>query len=118
MMMTSVQTSVKAPCSCGFTIKFVKICGFRIFRWETCSKNLLVAFMSTVYLVKSLFCRNISVEYEFKLDKLKACMLIALNHAQATRNSHFKIFWVRIFARGTLLLFGCFSIHVKMCVLS
>ena len=48
--------------------------------------------MSTVYLVKSLFCRNISVEYEFKLEKLKACMLIVLNHAQATR----KIFWGRI----------------------
>ena len=28
----------------------------------------------------------------------------------------FKTFWVRIFARGTLLLFRCFDIHVKMCV--
>ena len=29
----------------------------------------------------------------------------------------YKTFWVRIFAPRTFLLFGCPSIHVKMCVL-
>ena len=29
----------------------------------------------------------------------------------------FKTFLVRIFARKTLLLFRCFNIHVKMCIL-
>ena len=36
---------------------------------------------------------------------------------ESVKICRFKIFWVRIFARGTLLLFRCFNIHVKMCVL-
>ena len=51
-MITSVQTSVKAPCSYGFTIKFVVL---KYLGGKFCSKNLLVAFLSTINLVKSLF---------------------------------------------------------------
>ena len=119
--MTSVQTSVRAPCSYGFTIKFVVL---EYFGGEICSKN-LVAFMSTVYLVKSLFCRNILVEYEFKLEKLKGMHVDRLKSRSG--NTYvlglrliriLKYFGVRIFARRTLLLFGCISIHVRMCILS
>ena len=36
---------------------------------------------------------------------------------ESVKICRFKTFWVRIFARGTLLLFRCFDIHVKMCIL-
>ena len=36
---------------------------------------------------------------------------------ESVKICRFKTFLVRIFARGTLLLFRCFDIHVKMCVL-
>ena len=36
---------------------------------------------------------------------------------ESVKICHFKIFWMNIFARGTLLLFRCLNIHVKMFVL-
>ena len=36
---------------------------------------------------------------------------------ESVKICRFKTFWVRIFARGTSLLFRCFDVHVKMCVL-
>ena len=100
--------------------------------------------------LKSLFCGDISVEYEYKSEKLKGrgsidlklnnldlsgnttefknqnitdaptLTLICVNYISAKESvkiCRFKTFWVRIFARGTLLLFRCFIIHVKMGVL-
>ena len=40
--------------------------------------------------------------YIFAIESVKIC--------------RFKTFWMRIFARGLLLLFRCFNTHVKMCV--
>ena len=36
---------------------------------------------------------------------------------ESVKNCRFKTFWMSIFARGTLLLFRCLNIHVKMFVL-
>ena len=44
-------------------------------------------------------------------------ILIYIFAMESVTICRFKTFWVRIFARGTLLLFRCFDIHVKMCVL-
>ena len=41
--------------------------------------------------------------YKFAMESVKIC--------------RFKTFWVGIFARATLLLFRCFNVHVKICVL-
>ena len=95
----------------------------------------------------SLFCEDISVEYEFKLVKFKGVSIdLKMNNLDLRGNTtefktlptrprsgryiliytfamecikicRFKTFWVRIFARGTLLLFRRFNIHVKMFVL-
>ena len=98
-------------------------------------------------MLKNLFCEDISVEYEFKCVKFKGVVdrlimnnldlsgnitefktlptrprshryiLIYIFAMESVKICRFKTFWVRIFARGTLLLFRCFDIHVKMCVL-
>ena len=96
-------------------------------------------------MLKSLFCEDISVEYEFKSVKFKGSplkinnlylsgnttefktlptrprlhrhILIHIFAMESVKICRFKTFWVRILARGTLLLFRCFDIHVKMCVL-
>ena len=85
-------------------------------------------------MLKSLFCEDISVEYEF--SQLSLCLsgnttefktlpmrprshryiLFYIFAMDSVKICRFKTFWVRIFARGTLLLFRCFDIHVKMCV--
>ena len=44
-------------------------------------------------------------------------ILIYIFAMESVKICRFKTFWVRIFARGTLLFFRCFDIHVKMCVL-
>ena len=36
---------------------------------------------------------------------------------ESVKICRFKTFWMGIFARGALLLFRCFNIHDKMCVL-
>ena len=99
-------------------------------------------------MLKSLFCEDISAEYEFKSEKFKwgisidlkvnnldlsgnttefktlpTCprshryILIYIFAMESVKIYRFKTFWVRTSARGTLLLFRCFDIHVKMCVL-
>ena len=98
-------------------------------------------------MLKSLFCEDISVEYEFKSVKFKRAIdqlkmktqrksgnttefktlptrprshryiLIFIFAMKSVKICRFKTFCVRIFARGILLLFRCFDIHVKMCVL-
>ena len=98
-------------------------------------------------MLKNLFCEDISVEYEFKSVKFKGVVdrlimnnldlsgnitefktlptrprshryiLIYIFAMESVKICRLKTFWVRIFARGTLLLFRCFDIHVKMCVL-
>ena len=98
-------------------------------------------------MLKSLFCEGISVEYEFKSVKFKGVsidlkmndldlrgntkefktsptrsrshryILIYIFAMESVKICRFITFWVRIFARGTLLLFRCFNIHFKMCVL-
>ena len=87
-------------------------------------------------MLKSLFCEDISVEYEFSQFSLYLSgnttdskhyrrahahidiyILFYIFAMDSVKICRFKTFWVRIFARGTLLLFRCFDIHVKMCVL-
>ena len=98
-------------------------------------------------MIKSLYCEDISEEYEFKSEKFKGCIdqlkvkcirpkwkhngiqnitdaptltsiyiLIYIFAKESVKICRFKTFWVRIIARGTLWLFRCFNIHVKMCV--
>ena len=92
-------------------------------------------------------CEDISAEYEFKSEKFKGIPIdLKLNNIDLSGNttefktlptrprSHryilfyifavksvkicrFKTFWMSIFARGTLLLFRCLNIRVKMFVL-
>ena len=98
-------------------------------------------------MLKNLFCEDISVEYEFKSVKFKGVVdrlirnnldlsgnitefktlptrprshryiLIYIFAMESVKICRFKTFRVRMFTRGTLLLFRCFDIHVKMCVL-
>ena len=44
-------------------------------------------------------------------------ILIYIFATEFVKICRFKTFWVRIFARRTLLLFRCLNIYVKMCVL-
>ena len=44
-------------------------------------------------------------------------ILIYIFAVESVKICRFKTFWVRNFARGTLLQFRCVNIHVKMCVL-
>ena len=97
--------------------------------------------------VKKFVCEDISAEYEFESEKCKGVPIdLKLNNLDPSGNttefktlptrprSHryilfyifavesvkicrFKTFWMSIFARGTLLLFRCLNIHVKMFVL-
>ena len=48
------------------SVKILKHSGQEIFH-----KELFVAFFFTIYMLKSLFCEDISVEYEFKSEKSK-----------------------------------------------
>ena len=86
-------------------------------------------------MLKSLFCDDISVEYDFSQFSLylsgnttefktlstrprsRRYILFYIFTMDFVKICRFKTFWARIFARGTLLLFRCFDIHVKMCVL-
>ena len=86
-------------------------------------------------MLKRLFYEDISVEYEFSqfslylsgnTTKFKTLPTRPRSHRyilfyifvmDSVKICRFKTFLVRIFARGTLLLFRCFDIHVKMCVL-
>ena len=83
-------------------------------------------------MLKSLFCEDISVEYEFSQFSLYLSgnttefktlptrlrshryILFYIFAMDSVKICRFKTFWVRIFARGTLLLFRCFDIHVKI----
>ena len=74
-------------------------------------------------MLKSLFCEDISVEYEFSQFSLYLSgnttefktlptrprshryMLFYIFAMDSVKICRFKTFWVRIFARGTLLLF-------------
>ena len=55
----------------------VKICCFKTFPvGKFYIKNLFIAFFSTIYMLKGLFCEIISVEYEFKSEKFKGSVEI------------------------------------------
>ena len=82
---------------------------------------------------KGVFCRNISVEYEYdRCVKMENSGNTAENNKNTLSKFHrdlspfaeefvkvcrYKTFWIRISARRTFLLFRCYSIHVKLCVL-
>ena len=106
-----------------------------------------VAFSSTTYMLRSLFVKifqqNISlnqrnlrgVPIDLKLNNLDLSgntmnskhyrrahvqidiILFYIFAVKSVKICRFKIFWMSIFARGTLLLFRCLNIHVKMFVL-
>ena len=82
---------------------------------------------------KGVFCRNISVEHEYdRCVKMENSGNTAENNKNTLSKFHrdlspfaeefvkvcrYKTFWIRISARRTFLLFRCYSIHVKLCVL-
>ena len=47
---------------------------------------------------------------KFHRDNIALCV-------EFVKVCRYKTFWIRIFARRTFLLFRCYSIHVKLCVL-
>ena len=51
----------------GFAMESVKICHFKTFRVG----NFALRTFFAIYMIKSLFCDDISVEYEFKSGKFK-----------------------------------------------
>ena len=95
-------------------------------------------------MLKNLFCEDISEEYEFKSVKFKGVVdrliinnldlsgnitefktlptrprshryiLIYIFAMESVKICRFKTFWVKIFARGTLLLFRCFDIQYML----
>ena len=107
----------------------------------------LVDFFSTIYTLKKLFVKifqqNMSlsqrnlrgVSIDLKLNNLDLsgnttefktlptrprshrCILFYIFAMESVKICRFKTFWIRLFARGTLLLFRCFNINVKICVL-
>ena len=106
-----------------------------------------VAFFSTIYMLRSLFVkvfqqnmnlnqRNLRrVPIDLKLNNLDLSgnttefktlptrqhshryILFYIFAVKSVKICRFKTFWMSIFARGTLLLFRCLNIHVKMFVL-
>ena len=106
-----------------------------------------VAFFSTTYMLRSLFVKifqqNMSlnqrnlrgVPIDLKLNNLdlsgnttefktlptrprsRRYILFYIFAVKSVKICRFKTFWMSIFARGTLLLFRCLNIHVKMFVL-
>ena len=106
-----------------------------------------VAFFSTTYVLRSLFVKifqqNMSlnqrnlrgVRIDLKLNSLdlsgnttefktlptrprsRRYVLFSIFAVKSVKICRFKTFWMSIFARGTLLLFRCLNIHVKMFVL-
>ena len=120
----------------------VKICHFKKFRVgirNFALRTFCCFFLHYIH-VKSLFCEVISAEYEFNSVKFKGVSIdLEMNNLDLRGNTtEFKTLYidlyirdgicqnlsflkhfcmVRIFARETLLLFRCFNIHVKMCIL-
>ena len=113
----------------------VKICHFKTFRvGNSASRTFCCFFLHYIRVKKFVLRKYFSgiCQYEFKSVKFKGVIDRPKNTDAPTFTSRyidlyirdgicqvcrFKTFWVRIFARGTLLLFRCFHIHVKMCVL-
>ena len=61
--------------------------------------------------------KHLSNSKRYSIDASKRYYSLLLRATESAEISRFKTFCVRILARGTLLLFGSLSIHVKMCVL-
>ena len=125
----------------------VKICHFKTFRAGNFAFRTFCCFFLHYIHVKKFVCGDISAEHEFESEKFKGVPIdLKLNNLDLSGNtpefktlptrprSHryilfyifavksvkicrFKTFWMSIFARGTLLLFRCLNIHVKMFVL-
>ena len=125
----------------------VKICHFKTFLAGNFAFRTFCCFFLRYIHVKKFVCEDISAEYEFESEKFKGGTIdLKLNNLDLSGNtaefktlptrprSHrfilfyifavksvkicrFKTFRMSIFARGTLWLFRCLNIHVKMFVL-
>ena len=62
---------VEAPNPYSFARESVKICHFKIFQAVHFALRMFFAFLLTIYMLKSLFCDDVSVEYELKSEKFK-----------------------------------------------
>ena len=109
------------------------------FRCDVSAKESSAPFLITIYTLKNVFCKDNSlnsVEYAFD----RCVEFLSGNTAADDRNTHWKhvlkvhcvhrpwrklrggicrckTFFLRIFARRTLLRFRYCSVHIKMCVL-
>ena len=61
--------------------------------------------------------RGNTTEFKTLQTRPRSHRLIYIFAMEFVKICPFKTFLVRIFARETLLLFRCFNIHVKMCIL-
>ena len=123
----------------------VKICHFKTFRAGNFAFRTFCCFFLHYIHVKKFVCEDISAEYGFESEKFKGSthrlkikkfrpkwkhngiqniytyiyiyILIYIFAMESVQICRFKTFWMSIFARGTLLLFRCLNIHVKMFVL-
>ena len=125
----------------------VKICHFKIFRAGNFAFRTFCCFFSPLCMLRSLFVKifqqNMSlnqrnlrgVPIDLELNNLDLsgnttefktlstrprshrCILFYIFAVEPVKICRFKTFWLSIFARGTLLLFRCLNIHVKMFVL-
>ena len=125
----------------------VKICHFKTFRAGNFAFRTFVAFFSTTYMLRSSFVeifqqnmnlnqRNLrGLPIDLKLNNLDLSgntpefktlptrprshryILFYIFPVKSVKICRFKTFWMGIFARGTLLLFRCLNIHVKIFVL-
>ena len=121
----------------------VKICHFKTFRTGKFAFRIFCCFFIHYIHVKKFVCeseslnqRNLTgVPIDLKLNDLDLSgnttefktlstrprshqyILLYIFAMESVKICRLKTFWVNIFARRTLLLFRCFHIHVKMCVL-
>ena len=65
------NTQLSKPLTPSFVMESVTICHLETFRGGNLALRTFVALFLTIYMLKSLFCENILVEYEFKSEKFK-----------------------------------------------